>query len=87
MLLQPIFRDLKSMIKHQSLTEEYKLVREFVHCRNAIHEHLPKESSRSKDGVKELQVSFAKLLNNYRAQMQTPSNAIKLISKRLEDIF
>jgi len=32
-LLQPLFRDLKSIIKHMSLTEEYKLLKEYMDAR------------------------------------------------------
>lgn len=30
LMLQPIFRDLKSAIKHMTYTEEYKLVKEYL---------------------------------------------------------
>jgi len=36
LLLQPLFRDLKSIIKHMTFTEEYKLLREYIENRNII---------------------------------------------------
>jgi hypothetical protein len=36
LLLQPIFRDLKSIIKHMSLTDEYKLLKEYIDNRALI---------------------------------------------------
>lgn len=36
LLLQPIFRDLKSMISHMSSTEESRLLREYVEARNQL---------------------------------------------------
>lgn len=34
--LQPLFRDLKSMIKHMTYTEEYKLMAEYIANRNLV---------------------------------------------------
>lgn len=39
LLLQPIFRDLKSMIKHMTFTEEYKIIKEYIDARNMILEN------------------------------------------------
>jgi len=36
LLLQPIFRDLKSIIKHMTLTEEYKILKEYIDNRALI---------------------------------------------------
>ena len=36
LLLQPIFRDLKSMIKHMTYTEEYQLLKEYIDNRTLI---------------------------------------------------
>lgn len=33
LMLQPIFRDLKSCIKHMTYTEEYKILKEFFDMR------------------------------------------------------
>lgn len=39
LLLQPVFRDLKSIIKHMSYTEEYKIMKEYIDARNMILEN------------------------------------------------
>jgi len=44
-LLQPTFRDLKSMIKHMTFTEEYKIIKEYMDNRNLILKNAPAESS------------------------------------------
>ena len=44
LLLQPIFRDLKSMIKHMTYTYEFKLMKEFMDGRNQILANYPIES-------------------------------------------
>lgn len=44
LLLQPLFRDLKSMIKHMSLTEEYKLLKEYMDSRQLILQNYPEDS-------------------------------------------
>ena len=36
LLLQPVFRDLKSQIKHMSYTEEYRVMKEYLNQRNQI---------------------------------------------------
>ena len=36
LLLQPLFRDIKSLIRHMSNTEEYKILKEFVSNRTII---------------------------------------------------
>ena len=35
-LLQPIFRDIKSSIKHMTYTDEYKMLKEYVDNRNLL---------------------------------------------------
>lgn len=35
-LLQPIFRDIKSAIRHMTNTEEYKLIKEYIDNRNTL---------------------------------------------------
>ena len=35
-LLQPVFRDLKSMIRHMTFTEEYRVMRDYVQAKAKI---------------------------------------------------
>ena len=44
MFLQPIFRDIKSMIKHMTFTDEFKTLKEYVTNRNLILSTYPKKS-------------------------------------------
>jgi len=45
LLLQPLFRDLKSIIKHMTNTEEYKILKEYMDCRQLILYNTPAESA------------------------------------------
>ena len=36
LLLQPIFRDIKSAIKHMTYTDEYQILKEYVDNRNLL---------------------------------------------------
>ena len=44
-LLQPVFRDLKSMIRHMSHTPEYELLRDYVNKRKQIEKSIRAQSS------------------------------------------
>jgi len=44
LMLQPLFRDLKSMIHHMSMTEEYKIIKEYVDSRDLILKNYAPES-------------------------------------------
>jgi hypothetical protein len=35
-MLQPLYRDLKSIIKHMTLTDEFRIMKEYVENRNLI---------------------------------------------------
>lgn len=65
LLLQPIFRDLKSIIKHMTYTEEYKIMKEYMDNRALILKNLDPASETGKLAVKELELQYAKLLKNY----------------------
>lgn len=54
LLLQPLFRDLKSIIKHMTYTEEYKILKEYIDNRSLIMNSLPAESEKCKDGIEQL---------------------------------
>ena len=65
LLLQPIYRDLKSIIKHMTFTDEFKLMKEYVDNRESIKRNLDSESEGGKIALKELEHEYAKLLKNY----------------------
>ena len=46
--LQPLYRDLKTTIKHMTFTSEYKLLREYSQHRNDILSAYPGESQKAK---------------------------------------
>ena len=87
LLLQPIFRDLKSMIKHMTYTDEYKIMKEYVDNRELIIKNLDPQSEGGKIALKELEFEYAKLLKNYQNALKEPSKRLKVLQKRLEDVF
>jgi hypothetical protein len=49
---------------------------------------LPEGSSKATEGLKALQTEYARLLRNQRLRMNTdPTVKLKVIQKRLEDMF
>ena len=42
--LQPIYRELKSIIRHMTYTEEYKLMREYTYNRQLIIKAIDEDS-------------------------------------------
>lgn len=42
------------MIKHMSMTEEFKLLKEYVECRNLILKNYSPESQAGKEGLEQL---------------------------------
>lgn len=71
--LQPVFRDIKSTIKHMTYTPEYKLLREYIMTRQKILNKYSGESSKAQDDLAELKQLYAKLLKNQRLRMQANS--------------
>jgi len=63
-MLQPLYRDLKTTIKHMTYTSEYKVMRQYVRNRALILNALPEGSSKATDGLKALETQYAKLLRN-----------------------
>lgn len=69
-------------------TPEYKILRDYVKTRQQILQKYPAESSKAKDDIKELKELYAKLLRNQRLRFESnDSNTLKVMQKRLEDIF
>lgn len=86
--LQPLYRDLKTTIKHMTHSEEYKLMRQYLRNRTLILNALPEGSEKGDQGVKALQTQYALLLRNQRMRMQKDAGVkLKVIQKRLEDMF
>jgi hypothetical protein len=79
LLLQPLYRDLKSMIRHMSNNEEYKLLKEYMDARQLITENFPETSDRGKEGLEKLEQEYAKLLRNYKKSLQDPSKKLKVL--------
>lgn len=86
--LQPIYRDLKTIIRHMTHTEEYKLMREYVRNRQLILDALPEESQKAQEGLKALKQQYASLVANQRARMhENAGYRLEVMKKRLEDMF
>jgi hypothetical protein len=78
--LQPLYRDLKTTIKHMSFSEEYKLMRQYIRNRALILNALPEGSSKANEGLSALQSQYALLLRNQRLRMKSnPGYKIKVI--------
>ena len=89
-LLQPIFRDIKSAIRHMTYTEEYKLLKEYMDNRQLLIQKYggATESERCQEGLKLLEQEYAKLLKRQRQQVsKDPTKKLRLLQKRLEDMF
>ena len=85
--LQPLFRDIKTKIRHMTYTPEYKILREYVKTRRQIEAKYG-TSSRAKHDLKELNELYASLLRNQRLRMRANSGyKLKQMQKRLEDMF
>lgn len=87
LFLQPIFRDLKSMIKHMTYTEEFKLMKEYIDGRNMILANMSEDSPHAQHGISLLEKEYAKLLKAHRAAYSKPAAKLKLLKKRLEDVI
>ena len=67
-MLQPLYRELKSIIRHMTHTSEYQLLREYLDSRNKILEVAPAESQATIDALSQLRDEYAKLLLNLKRQ-------------------
>lgn len=86
--LQPLYRDLKSTIKHMTYTEEYKTLREYIRNRTLILNALPEGSQKAKEGLDALRNEYARLLQNQKARMDNNDGfRLQVMQKRLEDMF
>ena len=83
-----MYRDLKTIIRHMTYTEEYKLMREYVRNRQLLLDALPEESQRAQEGLEALKQQYALLVRNQRARMRdSPGYRLETMKKRLEDMF
>ena len=85
--LQPIFRDLKSIIKHMTFTDEYKILKEYIDNRNLLVDNFSEQSDKTKEALRLLEQEYAKLLRNQKKNLQDPTKRLKTLQKRLEDMF
>jgi hypothetical protein len=71
-------------------TEEYKLIKEYLDNRNTLIQQYAgsTDSQRCQEGLKLLEQEYARLLKRQRTQAEKdPSKKLKLLQKRLEDMF
>lgn len=86
--LQPVYRDLKTIIRHMTYTEEYKLLREYVRNRQLVLDALPEDSQKAKRGLQVLKEQYSLLIANQRARMRDNAGyRLDVMKKRLEDMF
>ena len=63
LLLQPLFRDLKSQIRHMTYTPEFALLQEYVTARNKVIAAMAGQSATKREQVlDELKTNYADLL-------------------------
>ena len=89
-LLQPLFRDLKSAIRHMTYTEEYKTIKEYLDNRALLLQQYGGDASsaRCQEGLKMLEREYARLLRKQKeALLHEPGRKLKTLQKRLEDLF
>lgn len=53
--LQPLYRDIKTAVKHMTYTPTFKLMREYLRNRQLILEALPEGSAKAEQGIADLQ--------------------------------
>lgn len=70
-------------------TDEFKLIREYLDNRTIILQQFSgqEESQRCREGLNLLQKEYAKLLKKQQVSSQDPSKKLKVLQKRLEDMF
>lgn len=86
--LMPLYRDLKTVVKQMTHSDEYKLMRQYLRNRQLILNAVPEESQKAQDGLSALKMQYAKLLSNQRSRMQSDAGfRLKVMQKRLEDMF
>jgi len=80
-LLQPVFRDLKSAIRHMTYTDEFKVIKEYLDNRAIlIKEFGGEESQKCQEGLKLLQQEYARLLHTQKqALKENPGKRIKML--------
>lgn len=72
-----------------SYTPEHKLMQEYIVARNQLKASMVAESQQTQEKVlNEIKANYADLLRiHYRKLEESPATKLKVIQKRLEDIF
>ncbi len=86
MHLVPLFRELKSLIRHSTHSPEFKIVRDFRDNLNQVYVNYPPESEKGREGTEKLTQAYAQLLKLHREEARKPSNRIRHLQKKLEDL-
>ena len=89
-LLQPIFREMKGLIRHMSFNPEFELMREYITKRNQFDKTL--QGTKSPEERTQIMLKLKKMYAAILAQRQnelrnSTTLRLKTIQKRLEDIF
>ena len=89
-MLQPIFREIKSQIRHMSFNPEFELMREYLHKRTQLERAISgtKSSEERKVILAGLKKMYAAILAKRQDAIRgSATNRLKTIQKRLEDVF
>lgn len=60
--LQPLYRDLKTTIKHMTFTPEFKILREYLRDRTHLIGSLPENSKQMKKELSQLNAKYADMI-------------------------
>ena len=72
-MLQPLFRELKSQIRHLSLTPEMEIIREFVAKRTQLNDQLRRQGMTQelrKKKIQELTTLYGQLLHAKQKELR-----------------
>ena len=90
LLLQPVFRDLKSQIRHMTFTPEFQLIREYLQKKRLIESTPAAQASQShkKKMIHELRSLYAALLRKREAKIKSDITLrLRVMEERLHNIF
>ena len=89
LLLQPLFRDLKSQIRHMSYTNEFSLIQEYLTQRKELEKAMVGEGAdKTAEVVRQLENSYADLLRIQNNDfVNDPKVRLMTLRERLENIL
>lgn len=88
-MLQPLYRDLKSQIRFMSYTPEFQLIQEYLQSRKLLAEQMQSKGKTESDAaLNKLQTHYADLLRIHNRKILTnPTHRLRYLQQRLENIM